>query len=205
MSPNNRPHKVLLGFLMVLGLWTSALGSEQQTAKTTFAGGCFWCMEAAFDKLEGVISTTSGYIGGHIKDPTYQQVSAGGTGHAEAVEVIYDPATVGYAKLLEAFWRNIDPLDAKGQFCDKGSQYRSAIFYHTDEERRLAEASKATLESGDRLGQTVVTEIVPATAFYPAEGYHQDYYTKNPVRYKFYSYGCGRDKRLQKLWGDGAH
>ena len=197
-------HKTLLGLLTVLGLWASAFGNEQQPAKATFAGGCFWCMEAAFDKLEGVVSTTSGYTGGHLEDPTYEQVSAGGTGHTEAVEVIYDPAKVDYAQLLEVFWRNIDPLDAKGQFCDKGSQYRSAIFYRTDEERRLAEASKASLESRDRLGRTLVTEIVPATTFYPAESYHQDYYLKNPVRYKFYRYVCGRDKRLRQLWGDGA-
>jgi len=205
MNSYNMSQGVFLVFLMVSVLWNSAFGSEQRTAKATFAGGCFWCMEAPFDKLKGVVSTTSGYTGGHVKDPTYEQVSAGSTGHTEAVEVIYDPAKVDYAKLLEVFWRNIDPLDARGQFCDKGSQYRSAIFYHTDEQRRLAEASKATLETSDHLGQTLVTEIVPATVFYPAEDYHQDYYTKNPVRYKFYRYSCGRDQRLQTLWGGEAH
>lgn len=173
----------------------------KRLAKATFAGGCFWCMEHPFDELDGVISTTSGYTGGRTKNPTYEQVSAGGTGHAESVLVAYDPARVSYGKLLEVFWRNVDPLTANRQFCDAGSQYRSAIFYHDEEQRRLAEESKRKLEKGR--GWRIVTELVPAGEFYPAEEYHQDYYRKNPVRYKIYRTGCGRDKRLRDLWGEG--
>jgi peptide-methionine (S)-S-oxide reductase len=158
-------------------------------------------MEPPFDALEGVISTTSGYTGGHTKDPTYEEVSAGATGHAEAVQVVFDPKKVTYAKLLEVFWQNIDPLDQAGQFCDKGRQYRSAIFTHDDEQRRLAEQSKKALEDSRRFSRPIVTEIAPASPFYPAEEYHQDYYRKNPVRYKFYRWGCGRDQRLRELWG----
>lgn len=171
-----------------------------QTAVATFAGGCFWCMEPPFDKVPGVLSTISGYTGGHTKDPTYKEVSAGGTGHAEAVEVIYDPAKVSYAKLLEVFWHNIDPTVKDRQFCDVGHQYRSAIFYHNGEQKRLAEESRAKLEASGRF-DAVYTEIVPAGPFYPAEDYHQDYYRKNPLRYKYYRWGCGRDKRLEELWG----
>jgi peptide-methionine (S)-S-oxide reductase len=169
------------------------------TAKATFAGGCFWCMEPPYDELEGVISTISGYTGGTKKNPTYEEVSAGTTGHAEAVQITYDPTKIRYEKLLDVFWRNIDPLTANAQFCDSGSQYRSAIFYHDETQKNLAEASKKRLQS--RFKQPIVTEIVRATEFYPAEDYHQDYYKKNPVRYKIYRYGCGRDQRLQKLWG----
>lgn len=170
-------------------------------AKATFAGGCFWCMEPPYDKLDGVISTTSGYIGGHKKNPTYQEVSAGGTGHAEAVEIVYDPSRVSYARLLEVFWRNIDPTTPNRQFCDIGSQYRSAIFYGDAEQKRSAEESRATLEKSKPFTQPIVTQIVAAGVFTPAEAYHQDYYLKNPVRYKFYRYNCGRDKRLEELWG----
>jgi peptide-methionine (S)-S-oxide reductase len=201
----NRTRWAIMAALLTLGLSAGAAGKEQGLAEATFAGGCFWCMEPPFDKLDGVVSTTSGYTGGHVKNPSYEQVSAGGTGHAEAVQVVYDPAKVSYQKLLDVFWHNVDPLDATGQFCDKGSQYRSIIFYHNDEQRRLAEASKAALEASGRFGQPVVTEIVPATAFYPAEDYHQDYYQKNPIRYRFYRYGCGRDKRLEALWGERSH
>ena len=169
------------------------------TAKATFAGGCFWCMEPPYDELEGVISTISGYTGGTKKNPTYEEVSAGTTGHAEAVQITYDPTKIRYEKLLDVFWRNIDPLTANAQFCDSGSQYRSAIFYHDETQKNLAEASKKRLQS--RFKQPIVTEIVRATEFYPAEDYHQDYYKKNPVRYKIYRYGCGRDQRLQTLWG----
>jgi len=169
------------------------------TAVATFAGGCFWCVEADFDKVDGVVSTTSGYIGGKIANPTYQQVSAGGTGHAEAVEVVYDPARVSYEKLLDVFWHNIDPLVKDRQFCDHGDQYRTAIFFHDDDQRRLAEATKTTVEA--RFKQTVYTEITAAGPFYKAEDYHQDYYSKNPVRYKFYRFNCGRDQRLEELWG----
>jgi peptide-methionine (S)-S-oxide reductase len=172
-------------------------------ATATFAGGCFWCMEPPFDKLEGVVSTTSGYIGGHLENPTYQEVSAGGTGHAEAVEIRYDPDKISYGELLDVFWHNIDPITANRQFCDSGSQYRSAIFYHNEAQQRLAEQSKRALEQSSRFSQPIVTEIVPATPFYPAETYHQDYYQKNPLRYKFYRYSCGRDQRLEELWGKG--
>ncbi|WP_439889144.1 peptide-methionine (S)-S-oxide reductase MsrA [Pseudomonas sp. MBLB4123] len=173
--------------------------AEQGVA--VFAGGCFWCTEADFDKLPGVIATTSGYTGGHVANPSYQQVSAGGTGHTEAVRVEYDPSKTSYAELLEAFWPTIDPLTANAQFCDHGSQYRSAIFYATPEEKALAEASKAALQASGRFDQPIVTELLPATTFYPAEDYHQDYYLKNPLRYTYYRRGCGRDARLEQLWG----
>lgn len=172
-------------------------------AIATFAGGCFWCMEPPFDKLDGVISTTSGYIGGHKKDPTYKEVSRGGTGHAEAVQIVYDPQRISYTQLLDVFWYNIDPTMANGQFCDWGDQYRSEIFYHTDEQKRLATASREALTESKPFKDPVVTGITKAGTFYPAEDYHQDYYQKNPVRYKFYRYGCGRDKRLMELWGNG--
>ena len=171
----------------------------RQTATATFAGGCFWCMEPPYDEIDGVLSTISGYIGGTKKNPTYEQVTTGTTGHAEAVQVAYDPSKVSYEKLLDVFWRNIDPLTANAQFCDHGSQYRSAIFYHDETQKRLAEKSKESVQR--RFKQPVVTEIVRATEFYPAEDYHQDYYKKNSIRYKVYRYGCGRDQRLEELWG----
>jgi peptide-methionine (S)-S-oxide reductase len=170
-----------------------------QTATATFAGGCFWCVESDFDKVPGVISTTSGYTGGTVPNPTYHQVSAGGTGHAEAVEVVYDPAKVTYEKLLDAFWHNIDPLVKNRQFCDVGDQYRSAIFVRNDAERSLAEASLKKVAA--ELKAPVYTEIVAAGPFYQAEEYHQDYYQKNPVRYKYYRWNCGRDQRLEEIWG----
>ncbi len=176
--------------------------AAQSVAVATFAGGCFWCMEPPFDKEPGVLSTTSGYTGGHKINPSYEEVSSGTTGHAEAVQVRYDPSRVSYARLLEVFWHNIDPLTANAQFCDHGSQYRTAIFYHDAEQQRLAEASKQQLEASGRFKQPIVTEIVPASTFYPAEAYHQDYYQRNPLRYKFYRYSCGRDKRLEQLWGE---
>ena len=171
-----------------------------------FAGGCFWCMEKPYDNLPGVISTTSGYIGGSVENPTYQQVSGGGTGHYEALKVVYDPAQVDYETLLDVFWVNVDPLDNRGQFCDKGSQYLSAIFVDGPEEEALAEASKEDVAKklSDRFSQPIATEILPATTFYDAEAYHQDYYQKNPVRYKLYRTGCGRDNRLAAVWGDDA-
>jgi peptide-methionine (S)-S-oxide reductase len=175
--------------------------SDQSLATATFAGGCFWCMEPPYDKLDGVISTTSGYTGGRKKNPTYEEVSGGTTGHAEAVQVAYDPTKVSYEKLLEVFWQNIDPYTPNAQFCDHGSQYRSAIFYHDEEQKRAAEASKQKLEKSGRITQPIVTEIVPAGEFYPAEDYHQDYYQNNPVRYKYYRYRCGRDEALEKIWG----
>jgi peptide-methionine (S)-S-oxide reductase len=197
----------LLAGLAALLLAGSALAqapaapATQGHARAIFAGGCFWCMEPPYDALPGVISTTSGYIGGQKRKPTYEEVSAGGTGHAEAVEVVYDPRQVSYEKLLEVFWRNIDPTVKNRQFCDAGSQYRSAIFYLDQEQKRLAEASKAALMKSKPFRGDVVTEVVPAGEFWPAEEYHQDYYRKNPVRYKFYRNGCGRDARLQELWG----
>ena len=170
-------------------------------AKATFAGGCFWCMEEAFDKVPGVTATVSGYMGGHVKNPTYEQVSTARTGHAEVVQVEYDPSKVTYARLLEVFWRNIDPTQKDAQFCDYGSQYRSGVFYQDDEQKRLAEASRAALQKNKPFKGEIVTEITKSSEFYPAEGYHQDYYLKNPARYKFYKSGCGRDARLKQLWG----
>ena len=171
------------------------------TAKAIFAGGCFWCMEHPFDVLPGVVSTTSGYIGGQKKNPTYEEVSSGRTGHTEAVQVVYDPKKVTYEKLLDVFWHNIDPTVKDQQFCDHGSQYRSGIFYTDDEQKRLAEASKATLDRNKPFSAAIVTEITRASEFYPAEDYHQDFYLKNPLRYKYYRSGCGRDARVSQLWG----
>jgi peptide-methionine (S)-S-oxide reductase len=179
-----------------------AKAAEPELASAIFAGGCFWCMEPPFDKLEGVVSTTSGYTGGRLAAPTYAQVSAGGTGHFEAIRVVYDPNRIDYQTLLNVFWRNVDPLDAGGQFCDRGDQYRSAIFYETEAQKRLAERSKAELEGPKGFGRAVATPILPASSFYDAEDYHQDYYQKNPLRYNYYRFNCGRDRRLDKLWGD---
>ena len=175
--------------------------SRDSIGIATFAGGCFWCTEADFDKVPGVISTTSGYIGGTTVNPTYKQVSAGKTGHIEAVQVRFDPAKTNFAKLLAAFWPTIDPLTPDRQFCDGGSQYRSAIFYHDAEQKRQAEASKAALAASGRFTQPIVTEILPATEFYPAEEYHQDYHIKNPIRYSYYRSNCGRNARLAEVWG----
>jgi peptide-methionine (S)-S-oxide reductase len=172
-----------------------------ETAVATFAGGCFWCMEPPFDKLDGVISTTSGYTGGEKKDPTYQEVSSGSTGHAEALQVKYDPTRISYEKLLEVFWHNIDPTVKDRQFCDWGNQYRTGIFYHNEEQHQAALASLEELKKTKPFSEPIVTEIVPASTFYPAEEYHQDFYKKNPIRYKTYRLGCGRDARLQELWG----
>ena len=177
-------------------------GQERQLEKADFAGGCFWCMEHPFDELEGVISVMPGYTGGHKKNPTYEEVSSGVTGHAESVEVVYDPEKISYAKLLDVFWHNIDPTTANRQFCDVGTQYRSAIFYHNETQKRLAEESKKALEESRQIKGKIVTEIVPASEFYPAEEYHQKYYVKNPIRYKFYRFNCGRDQRLREIWGD---
>ncbi len=176
----------------------------QGQAAATFAGGCFWCMEPPFDALDGVVATISGYTGGTVPNPTYEQVSAGGTGHAEALRVIYDPTRISYERLLEVFWHNIDPVTADRQFCDGGTQYRSAIFVHDADQAAAAKASLAALSAGGTLPGPIVTEINEAAAFYPAEDYHQDYYRKNPVRYEFYRFNCGRDDRLQALWGKAA-
>lgn len=170
------------------------------SAIATFGAGCFWCAEQAFDAVPGVIFTTSGFMGGRIKNPTYKQVSTGGTGHNEVVQVVYDPAKVSYAKLLDAFWLNIDPTQFNGQFCDHGSQYRSEIFYHDDDQRRTAEASRAALSKNKPFTGEIRTLITRAAEFYPAEEYHQDYYRKNPLRYKYYKTSCGREARLNELW-----
>ena len=168
-------------------------------AVAIFAAGCFWCVESDFDKVDGVTSTTSGYTGGKEANPTYNQVSAGATGHTEAVEISYDPSKVSYQKLLDHFWRNVDPFAKDRQFCDSGKQYRSAIFYRNEDEKRLAEESKKAVEA--KFSKKVETEIVPASAFTAAEDYHQDFYLKNPAKYKFYRWNCGRDQRLEQLWG----
>jgi peptide-methionine (S)-S-oxide reductase len=194
---------IMSGPLMI-GLAASAPATTDQATggqlgKATFAGGCFWCMEPPFDKLAGVISTTVGYTGGHKDNPTYEEVSAGTTGHAEAIQIVFDPKKISYEALLDVFWRNVDPTVKDGQFCDRGHQYRTAIFYHDEAQRRLAEQSKKTLIESGRFTE-VFTEITEASTFYVAEDYHQDYYKKNPVRYKFYRYSCGRDKRLKELW-----
>ncbi len=189
---------------VVFLLWQMTLPASAGQKTATFAGGCFWCMEPPFDKLDGVLSTTSGYTGGHKENPTYKEVSAGGTGHAESVQVVYDPEKISYSRLLEIFWHNIDPLARNRQFCDGGDQYRSAIFYYDEEQRLLAEASREALEASGRFGQPIVTEIRAAGAFWPAEEYHQDYYKKNSISYRFYRWSCGRDKRLEELWGKEA-
>ena len=196
--------KTLTFLLLVFAIFpdSSAFPAPPARALATFAGGCFWCEEAVFDGVPGVIQVVSGYTGGSLKNPTYEQVSAGGTGHAESVQVMYDPAKISYEKLLDLFWRNVDPLTSNAQFCDIGSQYRSAIFYHDAEQKRLAEASKAAIEASHRFKQPIVTQIVPASTFYRAEEYHQNYHEKNPVRYRFYKYNCGRDQRLRELWGE---
>jgi peptide-methionine (S)-S-oxide reductase len=197
----------LLAFLQAAALLAQPAPSKpdapagKKVDKATFAGGCFWCMEPPFEKLDGVLSVTVGYTGGTVQNPTYEQVSAGGTGHAESVQILYDPSRISYEKLLDVFWHNVDPTDAGGQFCDRGSQYRPEIFVHDEEQRRLAEASKAALAKDKPFRGPIVVGIVPATTFWPAEAYHQHYHTKNPIRYRYYRYGCGRDRRLAELWG----
>ncbi len=188
-----------LGFSMV-----EPAAAQKATARAVFAGGCFWCMEPPFEKIDGVRAVTSGYTGGQTRNPTYEQVSAGVTGHAEAIEILYDPSKVSYETLLEVFWHNIDPLVGNAQFCDHGSQYRSAIFTLDETQKRLAEESKRKIEDSKRFAKPIQTQIVAAPTFYPAEEYHQDFYKKNPTRYYSYRAGCGRDQRLQELWGKDA-
>lgn len=202
---STRSRTLIAAALAVLALLLAPLPrAEAADSKTAiFAGGCFWCVEADFDKVKGVVSTTSGYIGGSADTAHYKQVSNGGTGHYEAVKVVYDPAQVSYDRLLHVFWRTVDPTDGGGQFCDRGDSYKTAVFVADESERKEAEASRQ--EAQKTLGQEIVTPIVNATPFYDAEGYHQDYYTKNPVRYKIYRYGCGRDARVEELWGKQAH
>ena len=183
----------------------STAASPKGAEVATFAGGCFWCVESDFDKVPGVVRTISGYTGGLLKDPTYKRVSAGGTGHREAVQIFYDSNKVSYEKLLDIFWRSVDPTDAGGQFCDRGRSYETAIFANSPVQRRLAEASKRQLTESEVLKKSIVTPIETAGAFYPAEDYHQDYYKKSSVRYKIYRFGCRRDARIREVWGKVAH
>ena len=205
-APLKRFLTPLVASIVLLGA-VALPASAQAPAKTavaTFAGGCFWCMEEVYDKVPGVISTTSGYMGGKKRSPTYEEVSAGSTGHTEVVQVAYDPSKVSYEKLLDAFWRNIDPTVKNRQFCDSGSQYRSEIFVLGDEQRIAAEASKAALEKSKPFKDAIVTPITAAGEFWPAEEYHQGYHQRNPARYKYYKTGCGREARLKQLWGSGT-
>ena len=195
-----------MALMAIAAIAVAAAGQAPPTGKATaiFAGGCFWCEEAAYMDLPGVISVTSGYTGGQKKDPTYEEVSTGTTGHAESIQVIYDPSKVSYAKLLDLFWHNVDPLDAGGQFCDRGSQYRSGIYYTSEDQHRDAEASKAALEKDPRFAGKIVNQILPASTFYRAEEHHQGFCKKEPVHYGLYRKGCGRDARLKELWGASA-
>jgi peptide-methionine (S)-S-oxide reductase len=198
-------HSVVRWVALALALAAGAASAETSKTETAiFAGGCFWCVEADFDKVQGVVSTTSGYTGGTVANPTYEQVSSGATGHAEAVEVIFDPRKVSYEQLVEHFWHTIDPTTRNQQFCDIGTPYRTAIFALDAEQLRIATASKARLEQTKPFKGTIVTEIAMTGPFYPAEEYHQDYYRKNPLRYTYYRLACGRDARLKQLWGDLA-
>ena len=196
---------ILIGLAVWLGSGVFAqAGPPDARATAIFAGGCFWCEETAFEGLPGVFAVVSGYTGGQTKNPTYEQVSSGGTGHAESVEVTYDPGKISYEKLLEVFWHNVDPFQKDAQFCDHGTQYRSAIFYRDEAQRKAAEESKRKLEEQPRFKGKIVTQIVAASTFYPAEEYHQDFYKKNPARYNSYRQGCGRDARLKEIWGAAA-
>ena len=197
--------RVLVGLAVGLAASLASRAAPPGTNATAiFAGGCFWCEETAFVGLPGVLSVTSGYTGGQKKNPTYEEVSAGGTGHAESVQVVFDPARTSYEKLLEVFWHNVDPFQKDGQFCDHGTQYRSAIFYGDDAQRKAAEESRRRLEEEPRFQGKIATQIVAASTFYPAEEYHQQFYKKNPARYHSYRAGCGRDARLKQIWGDAA-
>ncbi|MBK8907243.1 MAG: peptide-methionine (S)-S-oxide reductase MsrA [Rhodospirillales bacterium] len=196
--------RIIAGIAAIVGVVLFAGGAKaEDTATLTVAGGCFWCVEADFDKVPGVVGTVSGYTGGTVADPTYKQVSAGGTGHREAVQITYDPSRVSYEDLLNVFWRSVDPTDSGGQFCDRGKSYETAIFVENDEQRRVAEESKAAADAA--LGGDVVTPIEPAGKFYPAEDYHQDYYNKNPLQYKYYRWSCGRNARVNEVWGVQAY
>lgn len=211
---NNKSHRFVLYSAVIAAAGAFFLGAayaqaptsatSPAVAKATFAGGCFWCVESDFDKIPGVISTTSGYIGGKVPNPSYEQVSSKATGHAEAVEIVYDPGKVSYERLVEYFWHTIDPTVRDQQFCDRGSPYRTAIFAHDAKQLQVAQASRAALEKSKPFKEPIVTEILLAPTFYPAEDYHQDYYLKNPVRYKYYRTSCGRDSRLKELWGEKA-
>jgi peptide-methionine (S)-S-oxide reductase len=201
MLPRSFLHAAALALVLLVPALVHADESAGR-AKATFAGGCFWCMQPPFENLPGVVSTTVGYAGGTVKSPTYEQVSDGGTGHAESIQIVYDPSKTTYEKLLDVFWHNVDPLTPEAQFCDHGHQYRTVIFYHDEAQHRLAEESKAALAK--RFTKPIVTEIVAATEFWPAEDYHQKYHEKNPIRYRYYRWNCGRDQRLKEVWGDQA-
>lgn len=194
---------VVLMLILSLGIANAEekVMSDKKLEKATFAGGCFWCMEPFLEKMKGVVSVTAGYTGGHTKNPTYEQVCTGMTGHAEAVEVVFDPAVVSYSKILQVVWYNIDPTAVNSQFADHGTQYRTAIFYHTDEQKKIAEDSKKALQASGKFDKPIATEIVPASTFYPAEEYHQDYYKKSSFAYEMYHHGSGREQTLDKLWG----
>jgi peptide-methionine (S)-S-oxide reductase len=217
MHPRRLPCLGLLGLMLCCSRGEGGAGAARPAATArpagkpaaagtvataTFAGGCFWCMQPAFDHVPGVVSTTVGYTGGHFANPTYEEVSSGGTGHRESIEIAYDPATVTYERLLTIFWHNVDPTDDSGQFCDHGEQYRSAIFFHDEAQRRAAETSKQAIAASGRIKDPIVTDVLPASQFYPAEAYHQEYYVKSALHYKFYRFSCGRDRRLAQLWGD---
>ncbi len=198
-----------VAFVCLSLVWISASIAGPSQPKATldtaiFAGGCFWCMEPPFERLTGVVSVTSGYTGGFKKNPTYEEVGAGKTGHAESIRILYDPKKISYTKLVEVFWHNVDPTAKDKQFCDEGTQYRSAIFYRNADQKRVAEESKRKLEEMTQFKGKIATEITPASIFYPAEDYHQDFYKKNPERYKSYRTGCGRDARLKELWGNAV-
>ena len=189
----------------MLALFNSAtIAQEDGLARATFAGGCFWCMEPPYDKLDGVVETISGFSGGHVENPSYRQVVAGGTGHIEVVQIVYDPAVVSYERLLEVYWRNVDPYQADGQFCDRGETYRTAIFVHDANQEDAARRSRLALAADGPEDRPIDTRILQFEAFYPAEDYHQDYYDKNPIRYNYYRWRCGRDERLEALWGESA-
>ena len=197
----NRAAGALLTAALLAG---SAGAASSAQAVATFAGGCFWCVESDFDKVSGVIETVSGYTGGTVENPTYKAVTGGDTGHYEAVRITYDPAKVSYDKLLDVFWHSVDPTDAGGQFCDRGDSYRTAVFFHSPEQKRAAIASKRAIDDSGTLKGSIVTPILMAKTFYPAEAYHQDYYVKDPLRYRFYRFGCGRNQRLRDIWGKEA-
>ena len=197
----NRAAGALLTAALLAG---SAGAASSAKAVATFAGGCFWCVESDFDQVEGVLETVSGYTGGTTENPTYKAVTGGNTGHYEAVRITYDPAKVSYEELLDVFWHSVDPTDAGGQFCDRGDSYRTAVFFHSPEQKRAAIASKRAIDDSGTLKGSIVTPILMAKAFYPAEAYHQDYYVKDPLRYRFYRFGCGRNQRLRDIWGKEA-
>ena len=207
MSMINRARNIVLGcasVVMLLGSVLPAGAGEQKLETAIFAGGCFWCVESDFEKVPGVVDAVSGYTGGHLDNPTYGDVVQETTGHLEAVKITYDAGKISYGEMLHLFWRSVDPTDGGGQFCDRGESYTTAVFAVDEEQKKVAEASKAELEKSKLLPDPVVTPIRTAAKFYPAEDYHQDYYSKNPVRYKLYRYGCGRDSRIRELWGDDA-